>query len=44
MAFILTRIDVGDYDAWKPLFDQDAPGAPPHRTRAPAVPRHREPE
>ena len=27
MAFILTRIDVGDYDAWKPLFDQDAPGA-----------------
>ena len=27
MAFILTRINVGDYDAWKPLFDQDAPGA-----------------
>jgi hypothetical protein len=26
MAFILTRIDVGDYDSWKPLFDQDAPG------------------
>jgi hypothetical protein len=26
MAFILTRIDVGDYDAWKPLFDQDMPG------------------
>jgi hypothetical protein len=27
MAFILTRIDVGDYDAWKPMFDQDLPGA-----------------
>ncbi len=27
MALILTRIDVGDYDAWKPMFDQDAPGA-----------------
>ena len=27
MAFIITRIDVGDYDAWKPLFDQDMPGA-----------------
>ena len=27
MAFVLTRINVGDYDAWKPLFDQDAPGA-----------------
>jgi hypothetical protein len=26
MAFILTRIQVGDYDAWKPLFDQDRPG------------------
>jgi hypothetical protein len=26
MAFILTRIDVGDYEAWKPLFDQDTPG------------------
>ena len=26
MAFILTRIEVGDYDAWKPLFDQDTPG------------------
>jgi hypothetical protein len=26
MAFILTRIDVGDYEAWKPLFDQDMPG------------------
>jgi hypothetical protein len=27
MTFILTRIQVGDYDAWKPLFDQDMPGA-----------------
>jgi hypothetical protein len=27
MAFILTRIDVGDYETWKPMFDQDQPGA-----------------
>jgi len=27
MAFILTRIQVGDYDAWKPMFDQDKPEA-----------------
>ena len=27
MAFILTRINVGDYDAWKPMFDQDLPRA-----------------
>jgi hypothetical protein len=27
MAFILTRINVGDYDAWKPMFDQDRPRA-----------------
>jgi hypothetical protein len=27
MAFILTRIDVGDYERWKPMFDQDEPGA-----------------
>jgi hypothetical protein len=27
MAFILTRIKVGDYDAWKPQFDQDVPRA-----------------
>ncbi len=26
MAFILTRIDVGDYERWKPMFDQDTPG------------------
>jgi hypothetical protein len=24
---MLTRINVGDYDAWKPLFDQDVPRA-----------------
>ena len=27
MPFILTRIDVGDYDTWKPMFDDDSPGA-----------------
>ncbi|TMC49220.1 MAG: hypothetical protein E6J14_09115 [Chloroflexi bacterium] len=27
MAFILTRIQVGDYSAWKPMFDEDRPGA-----------------
>jgi len=27
MAFILTRIDCGDYDTWKTMFDTDAPGA-----------------
>ena len=27
MAFILTRINVGDYERWKPMFDQDVPGA-----------------
>jgi hypothetical protein len=27
MAFIMTRLQVGDYDAFKPLFDQDRPGA-----------------
>jgi hypothetical protein len=26
MAFMLTRINVGDYDTWKPMFDQDKPG------------------
>jgi hypothetical protein len=26
MAFIMSRINVGDYDAFKPLFDQDMPG------------------
>jgi len=27
MAFMLTRINVGDYEAWKALFDKDVPGA-----------------
>jgi hypothetical protein len=27
MPFVLTRINVGDYDAWKPMFDDDSPGA-----------------
>jgi hypothetical protein len=27
MTFILTRIRVGDYERWKPMFDQDAPRA-----------------
>jgi hypothetical protein len=26
MTFIFTRINVGDYDAWKPMFDRDSPG------------------
>jgi heme-degrading monooxygenase HmoA len=26
MAFIMTRLQVGDYNAFKPLFDQDSPG------------------
>ena len=27
MPFFLTRLNVGDYDAWKPMFDDDGPGA-----------------
>ena len=27
MAFIVTRIQVGDYAVWKPMFDLDGPGA-----------------
>lgn len=27
MALMLTRIQVDDYDAWKPMFDSDPPGA-----------------
>ena len=27
MAFILSRLDVGDYDRWKTMFDKDEPGA-----------------
>jgi hypothetical protein len=26
-AFIITRIQVGDYAAWRPMFDQDRPRA-----------------
>jgi histidinol-phosphate/aromatic aminotransferase/cobyric acid decarboxylase-like protein len=26
-AFIITRIQVGDYEMWKPMFDQDRPRA-----------------
>jgi hypothetical protein len=27
VAYFLTRLNVGDYDAWKAMFDQDVPGA-----------------
>ena len=27
MSLLLTRIKVQDYDAWKPMFDSDVPGA-----------------
>ena len=33
-AFIVTRIHVGDYDTWRPMFDQDQPRA---REKATAV-------
>ncbi|GAC1521233.1 MAG: hypothetical protein NVS2B6_05520 [Thermoleophilaceae bacterium] len=26
-AFIITRIHVGDYESWRPMFDQDRPRA-----------------
>jgi hypothetical protein len=26
-AFVITRIQTGDYDTWRPLFDQDRPRA-----------------
>ncbi len=26
-AFIITRIQTGDYDRWRPMFDQDQPRA-----------------
>ncbi len=26
-AFVITRIQVGEYDAWRPMFDQDRPRA-----------------
>jgi hypothetical protein len=25
-AFIITRIQTGDYERWRPMFDQDRPG------------------
>ena len=31
-AYIITRIQVGDYDAWRPMFDQDRPRAREHAT------------
>jgi uncharacterized protein YbaA (DUF1428 family) len=31
-AFIITRIQTGDYDRWRPMFDQDQP-----RTREKAL-------
>lgn len=27
MAFIVTRLNVGNYDMWKTMFDKDEPGA-----------------
>ena len=27
VTYVITRIDVGDYDTWKPMFDQDKPRA-----------------
>ena len=29
-AYIITRIHVGDYDAWRPMLDQDRPRAREH--------------
>ena len=26
-AFVITRIQVGDYETWRPMFDQDRPRA-----------------
>jgi hypothetical protein len=26
-AFIITRLQTGDYDTWRPMFDQDRPRA-----------------
>jgi hypothetical protein len=26
-AFVITRIQTGDYDRWRPMFDQDQPNA-----------------
>lgn len=32
-AFIITRIQTGDYDTWRPMFDQDRPLARAKATR-----------
>jgi hypothetical protein len=32
MASIITRIQTGNYDAWRPMFDQDRPRAREHAT------------
>jgi histidinol-phosphate/aromatic aminotransferase/cobyric acid decarboxylase-like protein len=32
-AFIITRIQTGDYDRWRPMFDQDRPRAREKATR-----------
>lgn len=31
-AFVITRINVGDYDSWRALFDKDVPRAREHAT------------
>ena len=41
MAFFLTRLNVGDYDAWKPAFDRTAP-APAFREGPPHLPQRRQ--
>jgi hypothetical protein len=33
MAHAVTRIQVGDYDQWRTMFDQDAPGARANATQ-----------
>jgi histidinol-phosphate/aromatic aminotransferase/cobyric acid decarboxylase-like protein len=32
-AFIITRIQTGDYEAWRPMFDHDRPRAREKATR-----------
>jgi hypothetical protein len=32
-AFMITRIQTGDYDAWRPMFDQERPLAREKATR-----------
>jgi len=31
-AYVITRIHVGDYDKWRPMFEQDKPRAREHAT------------